>query len=319
MTTQPVEPIASVAPSDPRGAPAHSEGAPLSEADMARAEGIAAAVNALPGQLTEAPFDTDPESPMFQLLVAIARAERALIGSDDYEVWAPRLLAALGDGVRAYLPWLWAALHPGTTPWKVAHEAALRQAPRFLADLRAIAAKTGARCDHAVDVRRLESLERHMRGEPDHEPRHVRIEFPVEVLDCPLAEQVEWVRGRYAALTGGAPDEKPPWLRFDHSEAAFAVDAARDLFDRPLYRLMEETAADGRAFLPPAYWTLVAIGAYRAPAQAVVAEALTQLGAALRDGIPLDLRAPGGRSAALESEGHEHHRGPGETKGEPRR
>jgi hypothetical protein len=205
MTIEPAEPTTPVLPDDPRDTPALSEGTRLSEADTARTKGIAATLAALPGHLVEAPFDPDPESPVFQLLVALAHAARELIGSDDYDAWATRLLAALGDGVRAYLPWLWAALHPGLTPWKAAHEAALRQAPRFLADLRAIAAKTGARCDLAVAVRRRESLERQMRGEPDPEPRHVRIEFPSEVLELPLGDQVEWVRGRYAALTRRRP------------------------------------------------------------------------------------------------------------------
>jgi hypothetical protein len=60
--------------------------------------------------------------------------------------------------------------------------------------------------------------------------------------------------------------------------------------------------ARGRIFMPPAYWSLVALGAHRAGAAAAVAEALTQLAAALRAGIPLDLWPPGGGSPAVNTE-----------------
>jgi hypothetical protein len=300
MSTDRVEPAAPAVPSDPSATPAPA-GA-IDPSDAARAEAVAATLAALPGHLMEAPFDRDPASPVFQLLVEVAHVARDLIWADDYEAWAARLLDALGDGVRPYLPWLWAALHPGLTPWGVAHDAALRAAPRFLADLRAIAAKTGARSDLAVDVRRIESLEREMRGEPEPEPRHVRIEFPPAVLECPVDEQVRWVRDRYTALARAATEATPSWRRFTREEVAFATDAARALFERPLTRLMEDTVAAGRLFMPPAYWTLVALGAHRAGAHAAVAEALTQLGAALRAGIPLDLWPPGGRSPAVDLE-----------------
>jgi hypothetical protein len=261
-----------------------------------------AALAALPARLVDAPFDPDPESPVFRLLVEIAWRARDMIGADDYEAWSARLLAALGEGARAYLPWLWAALHPGLTPWGIAHEAALRAAPRFLADTRAIAATTGARSDLAVHVRRLESLERQMRGEPDPEPRHVRIEFPPEVLERPVDEQVRWARDRYAALAGAATAGKPDWRRFTREEMDFANVAARALFDCPLSRVIGDTVARGRIFMPPAYWSLVALGAHRAGAAAAVAEALTQLAAALRAGIPLDLWPPGGGSPAVNTE-----------------
>ena len=104
-----------------------------------------------------------------------------------------------------------------------------------------VAAKTGARSDLAVDVRRLESLERQMRGEPDPEPRHVRIEFPPEVLERPLDEQVRWTRDRYAALTGISTDETPSWRRHTREEVDLASAAARALFGGP------EPVGGGRA------------------------------------------------------------------------
>ncbi len=296
MTSETIEPTGPPRPDARPGVPAFLETA-LDGPDAARA-----ALAALPGHLVEAPFDPDPESPVFRLLVEVAWHARDMIGADDYEAWAARLLAALGEGVRAYLPWLWATLHPWLTPWGIAHDAALRVAPRFLGDTRAIAAKTGARSDLAVDVRRLESLERQMRGESDPEPRHVRIEFPSEVLERPVDEQVRWVRDRYAVLSGTATDEKPAWRRFTREEMDFANDAARALFDCPLSRVIEDTVARGRIFMSPAYWTLVALDAHRVGAAAGVAEALTQLGAALRADIPLDLWSPAGGGAAIDPE-----------------
>jgi len=287
MSSDPVEPTVPPPPTGPTETPA--PGAALDPAEAAQAKEVAAALAALPGHLAEAPFDPDPDSPMFQLLVEIARAARDLVGADDYDACAAQLLRALGDGVRPCLPWLWAAFHPGLTPWGIVHDAALRAAPGFVADLRAVAAETGARADLAVEVRRLESLEREMRGEPDPEPRHVRIEFPPEVLERPAEEQVQWARDRYAALAGVAAAATPSWRRFTREELALATEAARALFGRPLARLIADTVAAGRLFMPPAYWTLVALGARRAGAAARVADALTQLGAALRAGIPLDL------------------------------
>jgi hypothetical protein len=296
MSTDPVEPTVPAHAGGPPGLP------PLSEA-WSDADAMRATLAALPAHLADAPFDPDPASPVFQLLVEVAGVARDLIGAHDYEAWATRLLGALGDGVRPYLPWLWAALHPGLTPWGIVHDAALRGAPQFVADLRAVAAKTGARSDLAVDVRRLESLERQMRGEPDPEPRHVRIEFPPEVLERPVEEQVRWARDRYAAVARVATEATPSWRRFTREEVDLASDAARALFDRPLARLMEHTVAAGRLFMPPAYWTLVALGAHRAGAHAAVAEALTQLDAALRAGVPLDLWPPGGRSTVVDADG----------------
>jgi hypothetical protein len=299
-TTEPADPIASGLPADPPAAPVSPESAEPLGAEAEREAEVAELLADMRRALLEVPIDPSPDSPAFGHLVNFARSRREQVGTDDYDAWAADLLALLGPGIRDYLPWLWAALHPGLTPWGVVHEAALRDAPRFLADLRAVAAETGTRCHPAVEVRRLESLERQMRGEPDPEPRHVRISFPPEILDRPLDVQVRWVRARYARLTG-APIEDASWLRHTREEMAFAREAARALFELPLYRLIEETVAEGRPWLPSAYWTLVALGAHRAGVPAVLAEALTQLAAALHFGIPLDVPNPGGWCAAIDS------------------